>query len=65
MKRIISIIFAFLFVANIAAQSSKGGLYIKELMTNTPLKESNYWTTCPSNPQFRDLYLQVGTKYRL
>lgn len=65
MKRIISIIFAFLFVANIAAQSSKGGIYIKESMTNTPLKESNYWTTCPSNPQFRDLYLQVGTKYKI
>lgn len=60
MKRIISIIFAFLFVANIAAQSSKGGIYIKELMTSQPLSgnEDCYWSVCPSNPKFRDLYLE-------
>ena len=68
MKRIVSIIaLACLFATNLAAQSSTGGIYFKCSLTSQPLSSDNeeYWATCPTNPKFRDLYIQKGTDFGL
>lgn len=59
MKRIITIAIAFMFVANLAAQSTKGGIYFEGYLTSKPLETNGeyYWATSPVNSQVRDYYM--------